>query len=108
LAIARRTIERGIALDSQAPLPEIAYFQSFTKAGERVPQPAMLGMAKVIQAVPAAPGPRLYLAQELLRQGDAGLARRLLYPVLYGSYDSPEKRLGEKLFSSAGGTSGGH
>ena len=108
LAIARRAIERGIALDSQAPLPQIAYFQSFTKAGERVPQPAMLGMAKVIQAVPAAPGPRLYLAQELLRQGDAGLARRLLYPVLYGSYDSPEKRLGEKLFSSAGGTSGGH
>lgn len=103
LADARRTIERAIELDGDAPLPLIAYFQSFARAGERVPDPAMLGMAKVIRSVPAAPAPRLYLAEELLRQGKADLARRVVYTVLYGAYDSPEKTAARALFASAGG-----
>jgi tetratricopeptide (TPR) repeat protein len=103
LAAARRTIERAIELDGDAPLPLIAYFQSFARAGERVPDPAMLGMAKVIRSVPAAPAPRLYLAEELLRQGKADLARRVVYTVLYGAYDSPEKTAAQALFASAAG-----
>jgi hypothetical protein len=103
LAAARKTIGRAMQLDSQAPLPLIAYFQSFTKAGERVPEQAMLGMARVVQYVPAAPGPRLYLGEELVRQGNTDLARRILYPVLYGVDDSPEKRAAMALFAPAGG-----
>lgn len=102
LVIARKTIERAIQLDGQAPLPQIAYFQSFTKAGERAPEQAMLGMARVVQRIPAAPAPRLYLGQELVRQGNADLARRILYPVLYGVEDSPEKRAATALFAHVG------
>lgn len=98
LADARRTLGRAIALDAQAPLPLIAYYQSFTRAGEQAPEDAMHGMATVIRSVPAAPAPRLYLAQELVRDGKADLARRVLGPVLYGPYDSPEKRNAEMLF----------
>jgi hypothetical protein len=109
LAAARATIERAIALDGEAPLPLIAWFQSFTKAGEHVPDAAVLGMAKVIRRVPAAPAPRLYLAGELLRQGNADVARRVAYTVLYGAYDSPEKKAAAALFLPAGGaSSAGH
>ncbi|MDH7975088.1 hypothetical protein QH494_23130, partial [Sphingomonas sp. AR_OL41] len=103
LAAARTAIERAIALDGEAPSPLIAWFQSFTKAGERVPDAAMLGMAKVIRRLPAAPAPRLYLAEELLRQGNGEIARRVAFTVLYGAYDSPEKTAAARLFPSAGG-----
>ena len=99
LASARKTIERAIALDPQAPVPLIAYFESFTKAGEAVPQRAMMGMAEVIRRVPAAPAPRLYLAEELVRQGKPDLARGLLLTVLQGPYDSPERKAAETLFA---------
>lgn len=100
LAAARKTIERAIALDARAPAPLIAYFESFTKAGEVVPRSAMLGMTEVIRRVPAAPAPRLYLAEELVRQGKPDLARSLLLTVLQGPYDSPERKAAEVLFAS--------
>jgi hypothetical protein len=103
LAEARRTIERAIQIDGQAPLPLIAYFQSFTKAGEKVPDQALAGMVKVIRSVPAAPAPRLYLAEELVRQGKVDLARRVVSAVLYGGYDSPEKTAARALFPPASG-----
>lgn len=103
LAAARSTIERAIKVDGQAPLPLIARFQSFTKAGERVPEAALVGMARAIQYVPAAPAPRLFLGEELVRQGNTRLARQILHPVLYGPDNSPEKRAAAALFSSPGG-----
>ena len=102
LAAARATIARAIAFDGEARLPLIALFQSYTKAGEPVPEEPMRGMAKVIRSVPAAPAPRLYLAEELLRQGKTDVARRVAYTVLYGPYDSPEKTVAATLFASAG------
>lgn len=99
LKAAREAIGRAIALDGEAPLPRIAYFQSFAIAGEPVPDDAMAGMAKVIRQVPAAPGVRLQLGSELVRRGQADLAHKLLSSVLFGPYDSPERRAGRALFA---------
>jgi hypothetical protein len=107
LTAARTAIRRALSIDDQAPVAQIAYFQSFAKAGEPVPEDAMLGMAAVIRANLAAPGPRLYLARELVRQGQADLARRLLAPVLNGPYDSPEKTSAETLLVTGNGTAAG-
>ncbi|WP_395395665.1 hypothetical protein WBP07_09115 [Novosphingobium sp. BL-8A] len=101
LAEARKTIERAIALDSQAPLPAIAYFESFVGANEPVPESAMQAMALAIQRVPAAPAPRLDLGRELIREGEQELAREVLAPVLYGAYDSPERKAAQTLFATA-------
>ncbi|THD35637.1 MAG: hypothetical protein E7773_11045 [Sphingomonas sp.] len=98
LILARAAIERAIALDDDAPLPLIAWFESYARAGEPVPDAAMAGMAKVIRAVPAAPAPRLYLAEELQRQGKSDVAQRLVDIVRYGAYDSPEKQIAVNLF----------
>ncbi len=103
LAAARQTIARAVQIGGDAPLPLIAWFRSYTAAGEPVPELAMRGMAEVVHRIPAAPGPRLDLAQELVRQGKPDLARRLLNPVLYGPYDTPEKAAANRLFVSEGG-----
>jgi len=105
LALARQTIEHAMTLDAQAPLPRIAYFLSFTRAGEQVPDRAMLAMTDVIRRVPAAPGPRLYLAEALVAQGKADLARRLLDTVVHGPYNSPERRAALRLLASGDGGS---
>ncbi|MEG3124610.1 hypothetical protein [Sphingomonas sp. GB1N7] len=100
LAAARKPIERAIKIDDDSPVVLIAYFRSFVAAGEKVPDSAMMGLVKVTREIPAAPVPRLYLAEELVRQGHADLARRVLYPVLFGAYDSPEKQAAKELLAS--------
>ncbi len=102
---AREALERAIARDAGAPLPLIAYFESYAKAGERVPEQGMAAMAKAIRLVPAAPAPRLALGTELVRQGQPDLARRLLSPVLFGPYDSPERKVAEAMFAAPGAVS---
>lgn len=97
---ARAALERAIARDADVPLPLIAYFESYAKAGERVPEEAMAAMAKAIRLVPAAPGSRLALGTELVRQGQPDLARRLLYPVLFGPYESPERKAARAMLAA--------
>lgn len=105
LRLARETIARAIERDGDAPLPLIAYFESYAKAGERVPEQGMSAMAKAIRLVPAAPGSRLALGAELVRQGQPDLARKLLYPVLFGPYDSPERKAAQAMFAVPGAAS---
>lgn len=100
LILARASIQKAIALDGDAPLPRIAWFQSYAKAGERVPDEAMAGLATVVADIPAAPAPRLWLAEEMLRQGKSDIARRLVQILLYGAYDSPERRVAATLFAA--------
>ncbi|MBN8816597.1 MAG: hypothetical protein J0J06_14265 [Sphingomonas sp.] len=103
LALARDAIKRALAIDGDSPLALIAQFQSYALAGERVPDTAMAGMAGVVRLVPAAPAPRLYLAEELLRQQQADAARRLIRIVIDGAYDSPERTVALREFGSAMG-----
>ena len=104
---ARKAIERAIERNGDLPLPLIAYFETYTKAGERVPEQGMSAMAKAIRLVPAAPAPRLALAAELVRQGQPDLARKLLHPVLFGPYDSPERHAAEAMFAAPGASAPG-
>ena len=88
---------RGLAqsanrADPDAILPLVAYFRSFTAAGEAAPEAALLGMVKVIQTVPNAPEPRLMLSDELIRQSRDAAAEAFLLPLLAGPWDSPERR----------------
>mgnify|MGYP003578392931 CR=1 FL=1 len=105
LRAARRAIERAIALDGDAPVPLAAWFESYAKAGAPVPDPAMAAMAKAIRLVPAAPGLRLSLGAELTRRGEPDLARKLLSPVLFGPYDSPERKQAEAMLAAHGAMS---
>lgn len=107
LAAARQLIGHAIALDRDAPAPRIAYVRSFLDAGQAPPDDALLGLAQVIRRVPAAPAPRLLLAEALLKQGKADLAGRVAFTLTHGPFDSPERRTAATLFASTGAVAAG-
>lgn len=102
LAAARQLLGRAITLDRDAPAPRLAYVRSFLDAGQAPPDEALLGLAQVIRRVPAAPAPRLLLAESLLKQGKADLAGRVAFSLTHGPFDSPERRTAATLFASTG------
>lgn len=104
LTAAREIITRALQLNPNDPVAAIAYFQSFTRAREQVPEPAMVNLAKIAAAVPSSPRPRLLLGKELIRQGKTEVAQQLLSPVMYGAYDSPEKKIAQRLLSPSANT----
>ena len=106
LAAARETIGRALQTDPRDPVAAIANFQSYARAGAKVPDSALAILAKVAAAVPGAPTPRVLLGSELVRQGKSDLARKLLRPVLYGQYDSPEKKAAQAMLSASASTVG--
>ncbi|MCI4592536.1 hypothetical protein MOK15_20975 [Sphingobium sp. BYY-5] len=92
LASARRTIEYALQVDEGDPTAAIAYFQSYARAGIKVPDAVVAGVIRVAAAVPTAPTPRMLAGEELVRQGKSDLAVELLRLVLFGAYDSPGKK----------------
>lgn len=100
---ARIFIARANRADTEATLPLIAYFRSFADAGEAPPEVATLGLLKATDAVPAAPGPRLLLGEELARQNQPAAARKILEPVAHGPYDSPERPKAEAVLEGLAG-----
>ena len=100
LKAARKLIVKANRTDPEAIQPLLAYYRSFSEAGEAPPQAAVAGLMKVVDSVPAAPTPRLMLGTNLARQGDADGAKRMLRPVAIGAYDSPEKPGAEAILES--------
>lgn len=97
---ARAEIARANRADPDNPLPLLAYYRSFADAGETPPDVAIEGLMKVVDTVPAAPGPRLLLGEALLRRGDTAAARRALLPVAYGPDASPERAQALRLLGA--------
>jgi tetratricopeptide (TPR) repeat protein len=104
LKAARAEIARANRADPDNPLPLLAYYRSFAEAGEAPPDIAIEGLMKVVDTVPAAPGPRLLLGEALVRRGNSAAARRALLPVANGAYEAPERVRAQKLLE--GGRTG--
>ncbi|MEG3166101.1 hypothetical protein U1701_16010 [Sphingomonas sp. PB2P19] len=88
---ARATIGRANRLDTDAPLPLVAYYRSYVVAGDPPPSIAIDGLTKALMVVPNSPTTRLALGTALARRGDAVAARTVLRPVALGGYESPER-----------------
>jgi len=91
LGAARREIVRANRADSEATVPLIAYYTSYADAGEPAPPPALAGLLKADDSVPASPAIALRVGEALAARGDAEGARRALLPVAAGAYASPER-----------------
>lgn len=104
LKAARAEIARANRADPDNPLPLLAYYRSFAEAGEAPPDIAIEGLMKVVDTVPAAPGPRLLLGEALVRRGNSAAARRTLLPVANGAYETPERPRAQALLG--GGRTG--
>lgn len=100
LRAARGTIVQSNKADTESALPLLSYFRTFSAAGQEPPQAAFAGLMKAVDLVPAAPGPRLLLGEELARQGQADAARKILEPVANGPYDSPERARAREILAT--------
>jgi hypothetical protein len=89
---ARKLVIAANRASPNMSLPLIAFFRSYVDAGEKPPEIALKGMMRVIQAVPNAPEPRLLLAEELVRQSRFAAAKLILFPLVNGPWDSPERQ----------------
>lgn len=103
LRAARATIARANRLDTENPLPLLAYYRSFADAGETPPAIAVAGLRKVVDATPSSPGPRVMLGEALVRSGQTDAAKTVLLPVARGAYASPERARALSLLAQAGG-----
>ena len=104
LASARAQIVKANQIDQDAVGPLLAYYASFTEAGEKPTTAAIDGLAKVVDEVPAAPRPRLDLASALVDQDLAEAAKPVIMPVAVGPYDSPEKPAAQALLKRIAAT----
>ena len=81
-------------------VPLLAYYRSYQDAGQTVPDAAIDGVAKSLDAVPSAPTTRLMLGDALTGQHDLPEARRVLLPLADGAFDPPEKPRAQQLLQS--------
>lgn len=100
---ARGYIVKANRQDPDGILPLIAYYNSFEVAGDRATDAAVGGLYKVVQAVPAAPQPRLKLGEELVARDIDDEARSTLLPVAKGPFETPEQAAAAALLPKVSG-----
>ncbi|MEN2749683.1 hypothetical protein [Sphingomonas sp. T9W2] len=100
---ARGYIVKANRQDPDGILPLIAYYNSFAVAGDRATDVAVGGLYKVVQAVPAAPEPRLKLGEELVARDIDDEARSTLLPVAKGPFETPEQAAAAALLPKVSG-----
>jgi hypothetical protein len=102
LAEARRAIVKANRADTEATVPLMAYYASYADAGEAAPAPAVAGLLKAEDSVPAAPAVAVRVGEALIAHGDKKGARKALMPVARGAYDSPEREQARALLAKIG------
>ena len=97
---ARSLIIQANHADTESVVPLLAYYRSYQDAGQAIPDAAIDGVAKSLDAVPSAPTTRLMLGNALVGQHDLPEARRVLLPLADGAFDPPEKPRAQQLLQS--------
>jgi predicted Zn-dependent protease len=97
---ARSFIVRANHADTESVVPLLAYYRSYQNTGQAVPDDAIDGVAKSLDAVPSAPATRLMLGTALADRRDLSEARQTLLPLAEGAFDPPEKPEAQKLLQS--------
>lgn len=97
---ARSFIIQANHADTESVVPLLAYYRSYEDSGQAVPEAAIDGVAKSLDAVPSAPTTRLMFGTALINQRDLRDARRILLPLTDGAFDPPEKPKAQQLLQS--------
>lgn len=82
-AAARPPLAKATRLDPEDPRPFILYYQSFNKAGEKVPDAAVAGLEQVFTQAGSDDQYRLLLARQLLIENEGEAAHAVLAPIAY-------------------------
>ena len=97
LRTARAAIAKANRADTEGVLPLLGFYRSFAQINETPPPVAVAGVAKALDAVPAAPSSRLAFGTALAGRGETREARLVLLPLTHGAHDSPERAKAQAL-----------
>lgn len=86
---ARVMAARANHLDTQDPLPLLAYYETFHEAGEKPPEVAVEGLRQVVSTDPRDDLPRQLLVNELASERQWAEAIGWLAPLANDPHDSP-------------------
>jgi tetratricopeptide (TPR) repeat protein len=89
LAQARSLAAKANHLDTQDPLPLLAYYETFHEAGEQAPDVAVEGLRQVVSTEPSDTLPRELLVDELTSERKWAEAVYWLGPLANNPHDSP-------------------
>ena len=90
-AEARRLALRANKADPDDPLPMLAYYQSFTLAGEKPTRQAVSGLIEVVRLLPRDTAIRQLLVDELAGQKRWAEAAAVLMPIANSPHRSPRR-----------------
>jgi tetratricopeptide (TPR) repeat protein len=82
-AAARAPLAKATRIDPEDPRPFIHYYESFSKAGDAVPEAAVIGLEQVFRQAAFDRDYRLILARQLLIENNGQDARNVLAPIAY-------------------------
>lgn len=99
-AEARNWFVKANRLDPESPEALIDYYLSFERAGEPIPEIAVMGLEKAYDLAPFDQGVRVLLARQLLTEGRAKPARNLLGPVAYSAHGGKLKEAARKMIEA--------
>ncbi|MGE5562883.1 MAG: tetratricopeptide repeat protein [Bacillota bacterium] len=88
---ARALAARANHIDTQDPLPLLAYYESFHEAGEKAPEIAVEGLMQVVSTDPRDNRPRELLVDELASKHKWADAIAWLAPLANDPHDSPAR-----------------
>jgi tetratricopeptide (TPR) repeat protein len=88
---ARALAAKANHLDTQDPLPLLAYYESFHEAGEQAPEVAVEGLMQVVSTDPRDTLPRELLVDELASERKWAEAIGWLAPLANDPHDSPAR-----------------
>jgi hypothetical protein len=86
---ARALAIKANSIDHLAPLPLLAFYQSFHEAGEKPTHDAVLGLEQAVSTLPADTSARELLVDELASEHKWREAMVWLSPIAYSPHDSP-------------------
>lgn len=94
---AQTMLNKASAADPNDPLALLWLYKSYEAMGKPADDKGFVALLTVVRLIPQEDGPRLMLAQELIRQGDFHDARSVLRPLAYSPHESSASRLAQTL-----------
>ena len=99
-AIARTWFVKANKLQPNNPEPLINNYLSFAKAGQKIPELAIIGLERAFELAPFDRDVRFLLARQLLGEGRGKGARSVLLPVAVSAHGGKTKEAAEKIIAS--------
>jgi tetratricopeptide (TPR) repeat protein len=92
LAQARTWLAKAHDLDLHHPAPLLYNYLTYWYSGERVPEPAAMGLEQAYLAAPHDRELRLVLTRQLLSEGKGPLARDILLPLALNPHEGKDQK----------------